>query len=163
MDLDALLERFGERARARDAAGFAALFTDDGLYDDGFFGRHAGRADIAAMLERFHVGGESFCWTFSDAVLAGDLGYATYCFSYLSREPESPGRLVVFDGIARLRLRDGLIAHYAESFDRGTAFVQLGYAPPRVSKLLDRYARGLRDTPEAARHLEARRARGLPT
>jgi hypothetical protein len=59
----------------------------------------------------------------------------------VSREPESAGRTIVFEGTSRLRLRDGLIAHYAETFDRGSAFVQLGYETARVRKLLDRYAK----------------------
>ena len=32
--------------------------------------------------------------------------------------------------------------HYAEVFDRGVAFVQLGYETGRVRKLLDRYVAG---------------------
>ena len=93
---------------------------------------------------------------------AGDTGYASYLFSYRSREPESAGGLVVFEGLSRFRLRDGAIAHYAEVFDRGIAFSQLGYAPERIGRLLARYARGLRESPAVGRHLERRRALGLP-
>ena len=89
MDFAALLARFSATVEAHDSAGFAALFSDDGRYDDYFWGSHHGRAEIAAMLDRFHVGGELFAWEFTDPVFADGLGYATYCFSYRSREPES--------------------------------------------------------------------------
>jgi hypothetical protein len=159
MAFDMLLARFAAAAQAHDGPGLAALFEPDGCYDDYFFGRHVGRDAIAAMLDRFHVGGEAFFWTFADPAIAGDVGYASYCFSYLSREPESAGALVAFDGIARLRLRGGLIAEYGEVFDRGVAFSQLGYASARTAKLLARYAAATREAPAMQRHLAQRAAR----
>jgi hypothetical protein len=156
MDFDALLARFAASVAAHDSAGFAALFTPDGRYDDYFFGSHDGRDAIAAMLDRFHVGGEAFCWQFEAPARDGDLAYASYCFSYRSREAESRGEIVVFEGISRFRLRGGLIAHYGEVFDRGVAFTQLGYATPRVAKLLDRYATAFRAGPAVERHLAYR-------
>ena len=160
MDFAALLARFSATVEAHDSAGFAALFSDDGRYDDYFWGSHHGRAEIAAMLDRFHVGGELFAWEFTDPVFADGLGYATYCFSYRSREPESAGRIVMFDGMSRFRVRDGLIAHYAEVFDRGMAFAELGYANERTGKLLARYGRSLVDGPTGQRHLAYRAGRG---
>jgi len=151
-----LLSRFADAVQAHDSKALAQLFTADGCYDDGFFGLHTGREAIAAMLDRFHVGGESFFWQFHDPVFAADRGYARYVFSYRSREPESAGRIVVFAGIAFLRLRDGRIAEYREVFDRGVAFTQLGYATPRIAKLLSRYAREFVATEEAQAHLRAR-------
>ncbi|MEI7445618.1 MAG: nuclear transport factor 2 family protein [Burkholderiales bacterium] len=162
MDFDTLLARFARAVHTRDAAGLAALFTEDGTYEDYFFGAHHGRDEIAAMLERFHVGGEAFHWEFVEPVCVNDTGYASYLFSYRSKEPESAGRLIVFEGMCRMRLREGLIAHYAEAFDRGVAFSQLGYATERTAKLLARYAAGLRVQPAIERHLAHRRARGLP-
>ena len=162
MSFTALLERFERAVLAHDTAALVALFAPDGRYDDGFFGEHAGRDAIAAMFERFHVGGEAFLWEFSDPADAGALAYASYVFSYRSKEPESAGRLIVFEGIARFRLRDGLIAEYFEVFDRGVAFSQLGYAGERTSRLLARYAAGLRATPAVERHVARRRALELP-
>jgi hypothetical protein len=153
---EALLERFAAAVGAHDSAGFAALFTADGCYDDYFFGEHHGRDAISEMLDRFHVGGEAFCWQFLEPVGGADLAYASYCFSYRSREPESPGKLIVFEGMSRFRLRDGLIAHYAEAFDRGVAFSQLGYETARIRKLIDRYAGALRDGALVRRHLAYR-------
>ena len=156
MDFDTLLARFSRASHDHDDAAFAALFTPDGRYDDYFFGAHTGRDEIAAMLGRFHVGGEAFRWDFADPVCVGDLGYASYVFSYRSREPESAGRVIAFEGIAKLRLRDGLIAHYTEVFDRGIAFSQLGYATARTAKLLARYADAFHARPDVAAHLAAR-------
>jgi len=65
---------------------------------------------------------------------------------------------VIFEGTSRFRLRDGQIEHYAEVFDRGVAFTQLGYAPERIVKLLGRYARGFREGETARQHLPYREA-----
>lgn len=141
MDFPDLLDRFASAAAAGDARRFAALFTPEGSYDDGFFGVHRGRTAIAAMLERFHAGGEAFRWQFAEPLADARIGYARYVFSYRSKQPESRGRLIVFEGMSRFAFgSDGLIADYAEVFDRGVAFVRLGYAEPRVAKLLARYA-----------------------
>ena len=51
MSLTALLTSFEQAAATRDVPRFAALFTPEGRYHDGFFGTHQGRAAIAAMLE----------------------------------------------------------------------------------------------------------------
>jgi ketosteroid isomerase-like protein len=153
---EALLGRFSAAVAAHDSPGFAALFAPDGRYDDYFFGEHSGRDAIAAMLDRFHVGGEAFHWEFVEPVCSGDLAYARYVFSYRSREPESAGQVIVFEGTSRFRLRDDLILHYAETFDRGVAFTQLGYAKPRIAKLLDRYTAAFRATPAVEGHLSRR-------
>ena len=148
MAFTTLLERFERAAREHDTAALVALFAPDGRYDDGFFGAHAGRDAIAAMFERFHVGGEAFLWEFADAADAGDLAYASYVFSYRSKEPESAGRLVVFEGIARFRLRDGLIAEYFESVNGCVAMAQLGVAPERMAKVARKWADRLLARPD---------------
>jgi uncharacterized protein (TIGR02246 family) len=161
--LGALLERFARAVAARDSAGFASLFTRDGRYHDGFFGVHDGRDAIAAMLERFYVGGEAFFWQFFDPAVAGDIGYARYVFSYRSRQPDSAGQVIVFEGIAQLRLRGGLIAEYDEAFDRGIAFTQLGYDTARIGKLLGRYSGEFTASPRARAHLAARPPAASPS
>jgi len=153
-----LLDRFAAAVGARDTRGLAALFTEDGVYDDYFFVTHGGRDVIAHMLDRFYDGGEDFVWQFTEPACTGPLGYARYAFSYRSREPDSRGQLVIFEGTSRFRLRDGQIEHYAEVFDRGVAFTQLGYAPERIVKLLGRYARGFREGETARQHLPYREA-----
>ena len=154
---ETLLDRFSAAVGAHDSNGLAALFAEDGSYDDYFFGRHEGRAEIAQMLDRFHEGGERFHWQFLEPLSQGPLGYARYLFSYRSTQPESAGEMIVFEGMARFRLRaDGLIGEYAEVFDRGLAFSQLGYAPERIGKLMSRYAAGFRASERVAAHLQSR-------
>ena len=60
-----LLTSFGDAVQANDGQRLAALFTEDGVYEDGFFGAHAGRAAIAAMLQRFHDTGSNYLWGLS--------------------------------------------------------------------------------------------------
>src|SRR5579883_1523843 len=120
MDFPALLDRFAAAVVANDGAGLAALFTEDGTYDDGFFGAHAGRAAIARMLQRFHDTGGDYRWDW--------------------RDPGCAGRPVGFDGIGRFRFANGLIARYDEAFDRGVALVQLGFPAERIRRVLEKAA-----------------------
>src|SRR5207302_567156 len=48
-----LLTAFAAAVEA-NGDGLASLFTEDGTYEDGFFGAHMGRTAIAMMLQRFH-------------------------------------------------------------------------------------------------------------
>ena len=149
MTFDQLLERFASAVGARDTAGLAALFTADGIYDDYFFGPHQGRESIAAMLDRFYDGGEAFSWEFVEPACSADTGYARYCFSYRSREPDSLGELVIFEGISRFRLRDGLIAEYRESVNGCVAMSQLGVGAERMAKVARKWSDRLLATPES--------------
>lgn len=150
----ALLESFSSCAAANDGERLARLFTPEGTYDDYFFGPHTGRAAIAAMLDRFHEGGEQFRWEFFEPLSDGKLGYARYRFSYRSKVPGSEGKMIAFEGISVMRLKDGLIEHYGEVFDRGTAFVQLGFAPGKVARLLEKYAEAQNASPAFRGHVE---------
>jgi len=150
----ALLTTFAEAVQANDGPGLADLFTEDGVYEDGFFGSHSGRPAIAAMLQRFHDTGSSYLWEFLDPVGNGAVGYARFRFSYASRLPESLGRPVLFEGISCFRFRSDLIARYSEAFDRGVALVQLGFPAERIRRILDRAAAAQNQPPEARRHLD---------
>lgn len=151
---ETLLGRFSACAETNDGDALANLFTPDGTYDDYLFGAHTGRAAVAAMLARFHEGGEQFRWEFHEPVCDGSTGYARYRFSYRSKVAESAGKPIVFEGMCRMLLRDGLIEHYAEVFDRGAAFVQLGFPAGKVARLLEKYAAAQNAAPEFRAHLE---------
>jgi hypothetical protein len=153
MQFTELLQRFAAAVMADDRQGLARLFTQDGVYEDGFFGVHAGHEAIAAMLQRFHDTGANYLWEFVDPIAAGDLGYARFRFSYVSCLPGSAGRPVFFAGISCFTLRDGLIAHYREAFDRGVALVQLGFAAERIRRILERAAAAQNRSSAAERHL----------
>ena len=149
-----LLTAFAAAVAANDGDGLALLFTEYGTYEDGFFGAHTGRLAIAAMLQRFHDTGRDYFWEFLDPVSDGSVGYARFRFSYASRLKEAVGRPVLFEGMSCFHLRDGLIAHYREPFDRGVALVQLDFSAERLKPILEKAAAAQNRSPEARRHLD---------
>jgi ketosteroid isomerase-like protein len=136
VDFQDLLSRFAKAVAANDGAAFAALFAEDGIYDDGFFGEYQGRSAIAAMLQHFHETGSNYRWDFFDPLSDGRTAYARYRFSYASSMPGAEGKPVVFEGTSHFVFRDGLIARYEESFDRGMALAQQDFAAERIKKVL---------------------------
>ncbi len=153
MDFAELVQRFGAAAASGDGDALADLFTADGTYDDYFFGPHAGRDAIKRMLAHFAEGGSNFRWDFFDPVRSGNLGYASYRFSYDSTHADAIGTRVLFDGIGRFELEGDRIRRYSEVFDRGMALAQQAYAPERLSKLLLKYAAATNARPEWKGHL----------
>jgi ketosteroid isomerase-like protein len=158
MDFPALLSRFAKAVEANDGPGLAALFTPDGVYDDGFFGEYQGAQAIAEMLQHFHDTGTKYRWDFFDLLSDGRIGYARYRFSYVSKVPGAEGKPVVFEGTSFLTFRDGKIARYAEVFDRGVALVQQDFPPERLKKVLAKAAARQNAGREAKEHLARFRA-----
>jgi len=153
-DFAALLTTFADAVQTNRGQSLAMLFTEDGVYEDGFFGSHTGRSAIAAMLQRFHDTGSSYLWQFGDPVSNGAIGYAGFRFSYASRLPESMGRPVLFEGISCFRFRGELIARYSEAFDRGVALVQLAFPAERIRRIQEKAAAAQNRLPAARRHLD---------
>lgn len=154
MDLAPMLARFSAAVESGNGEALAELFTPDGVYDDYFFGAsEPGRAGIRDMLAHFYEGGESFKWEFFDPLASATLGYASYRFSYTSKLPEAKGSRVVFEGISRFELGDGLIRRYSEVFDRGMALAQQDFAAERLKKVALKYASRLKAKPQSANHL----------
>jgi len=153
-EFTALLRRMTEAAEAGDGARFARCFTEDAVYHDYIYGDHHGRAEIAHMLEgMFHRDAAQYRWEMFDPVCDGRLGYAWSLSRFTSKIPEFAGRPVVIDGMSRFELRDGLIADYSESVNGGVAMAQLGVAAPRLEKVLQRWARELRERPSVVSYL----------
>ena len=148
-----MLDAFTKAVEANDGRRLAALFTEDGVYDDGFYGAHRGREAIATMLQRFHDEGRDFKWDFLDPVSDGGKGYARYCFSYASRLSGHRDRPVVFRGTSFFSLRDGQIAHYTETFDRGMAMAQLDFPPERIKRALTKLSDRQNAEAECSVHL----------
>jgi len=153
VDFSDLLSRFTKAVAANDGTAFSALFTEDGVYDDGFFGEYKGRKAIADMLQHFHDTGSNYRWDFFDALSDGRTGYARYRFSYASGMPGAEGKPVVFEGISHFVLRDGLIARYEEAFDRGMALAQQDFAAERIKKVLNKLADRQNASAAAQEHL----------
>ena len=154
MDVKSLLRSFCGAVEARDGKGFAALFTEEGIYHDVFYGAFKGREKIAEMIDDwFYRTARDFRWEMFRPVSDGTMLYAYYTFSYVSTLPEAKGRRVGFDGVAIMRLEDGKIAEYREVANTGPGFVQMGFAPERIAKILSREGEHLRQQPEWQRHV----------
>jgi ketosteroid isomerase-like protein len=153
-DFPALLRSFAAAVVANDGAGLAALFTDDGVYEDGFFGANKGHDAIARMLAKFHATGTNYRWDFFDPLADGRIGYARWRFSYASKMPGAEGKPVVFEGTSLFEFRGERIARYSEAFDRGVALVQQDFPAERLRKILVKTAQAQNATPECREHLK---------
>jgi ketosteroid isomerase-like protein len=153
MGTNALLEKFCSAVERRDGKGFAELFTEDGVYHDVFYGAFKGRAKIAEMIDDwFHRTARDFRWDMFRPVSDGKTLYAYYTFSYVSTLPEAKGKRVGFEGVSMMSLRDGKIVDYREVANVGPGFVDMGFAPERVAKILAKEGAHLKQQPEWKRH-----------
>ncbi len=153
MDATALLKQFCSAVERRDGTGFASLFTEDGVYHDVFYGAFKGREKIAEMIDDwFHRTAREFRWEMFRPVSDGKTLYAYYTFSYVSTLPEAQGKRVGFEGVSMMGLSDGKIAEYREVANVGPGFVDMGFAPERVSKILAKEGAHLKKQPEWQRH-----------
>ncbi|MGM4925218.1 nuclear transport factor 2 family protein [Tardiphaga sp. 804_B3_N1_9] len=154
MDATALLRAFCDAVEQRDGQSFAALFTEDGVYHDVFYGAFEGRAKIADMVDDwFYRTAEDFRWDMHTPVSDGTTLYARYTFSYRSKLPEANGGRAMFEGVAIMTLRDGKIVSYHEVANTAPAFVDLHFAPERIAKIVGKQNGALKARPEMARHL----------
>jgi ketosteroid isomerase-like protein len=154
MDTQILLRRFADAVQNRDGADFAALFTEDAVYHDVFYGAFHGRQKIAELVnDWFYRTAEDFRWHLYDPVSNGKTLYARYTFSYKSLLPEAQGKRVMFEGVAIFTLRDGQIADYREVANTGPALLDLGFPAERVAKILGKAGAELKNRAEAQPHL----------
>jgi ketosteroid isomerase-like protein len=154
MDIPALLRAFCDAVERRDGNAFAALFAEDGVYHDVFYGSFTGRTAIAEMIDdRFYRTATDFRWDMHEPVCDGRTLYARYTFSYRSTLPEAKGARAMFEGVAIMTLRDGLITSYREVADTAPAFVDMNFAPERIAKIAAKQGDALKARPEMRRHL----------
>ena len=154
MDTVALLREFSAAAEAEDAARFAALFAEDGVYHDVFYGEFVGRARIAAMIrDWFCRDATDFRWDMFDPVCDGVTLYARYLFSYRSKSPGADGKRAMFEGVSIMTLGDGSILSYREVAHTTPGLADMGFAPERIARLAAKEGAALRRRDEAARHL----------
>jgi ketosteroid isomerase-like protein len=155
MNLTAMLRAFCDAVEQRNGKAFAALFTEDGVYHDVFYGAFSGRAEIADMVDdRFYRTATDFRWNMHDPVSDGETLYARYTFSYRSTMPEAKGARAMFEGVAIMKLRDGKILGYHEVANTAPAFVELNFAPERIARIVAKQGAELKARPEMKRHLE---------
>ncbi len=155
MEASTLLRGFCAAVESRNGAAFAALFTEDGTYHDVFYGAFTGRAKIAGMIDDwFYRTASDFRWDMHDPVSDGRTLYARYTFSYKSKLPEAKGARAMFEGVAIITLRDGLIAEYHEVANTATGFADMNFAPERIAKIVAKQGAALKARPEMARHVK---------
>ena len=154
MNLTAMLRAFCDAVEQRNGKAFAALFTEDGVYHDVFYGAFSGHAEIADMIdEHFYRTATDFRWDMHAPVSDGETLYARYTFSYRSTLPEAKGARGMFEGVAIMKLRDGKILDYQEVANTAPAFVELNFAPERIAKIVAKQGAALKARPEMKRHL----------
>jgi len=154
METTAMLRAFCSAVERRDGKALADLFTEDGVYHDVFYGDFRGRQRVAELIDDwFHRTAKDFRWDMHRPVSDGQMLYAYYTFIYVSTLPEAGGRRVGFEGVAMMKLRDGKIAEYREVANVGPAFVDLGFPPERVSKILAKEGKHLKAQPDFKRHV----------
>jgi hypothetical protein len=132
------------------------------VYHDCFHGTFAGREAIASLVDDwFYRTAENFHWTFHDPVFDGATLYARYAFSYRSRLEGSPATRTGFEGVAIMRLRDGLVQEYREVAHTGPVLAALNFAPERIAAIMARHDRQVWASAEFAAHRKISDA-GLP-
>jgi ketosteroid isomerase-like protein len=155
MNTSAMLRSFCDAVERRDGEAFAALFTEDGVYHDVFYGVFEGREKISELIDDwFYRTANDFRWDMHAPVSDGSTLYARYTFSYRSTLPEAGGARVMFEGVSIMKLRDGLIAEYHEVANTAPAFVDMNFAPERIAKIVAKQGAALKARPEMARHLK---------
>lgn len=154
MPAERLLHDFCRAVERRNGKALSALFTEDGIYHDVFYGAFEGREKIAELIDDwFYRTATNFRWDMHDPVSDGEKLYARYTFSYRSLLPEAKGARAMFEGVAIMKLRDGLIAEYGEVANTAPAFVDLNFAPERMAKIFAKQGAALKARPEMQRHL----------
>jgi ketosteroid isomerase-like protein len=154
MNLAAMLRAFCDAVEQRNGKAFAALFTEDGVYHDVFYGAFSGHAEIADMIDdHFYRTATDFRWDMHVPVSDGETLYARYTFSYRSTLPEAKGARAMFEGVAIMELRDGKILGYREVANTAPAFVDMNFAPDRIARIVAKQGAALKARPEMKRHL----------
>jgi ketosteroid isomerase-like protein len=155
MNVTTTLRTFCDAVERRDGKACAALFSEDGVYHDVFYGAFKGRAKIAEMIDDwFYRTATDFRWDMHAPVTDGTTLYARYTFSYRSTLREAKGARAMFEGVAIMTLKDGLIAEYHEVANTATGFVDMNFAPERIAKIMVKQGAALKARPEMARHLK---------
>jgi ketosteroid isomerase-like protein len=137
----------------RDGAAMAALFTEDGVYHDVFYGEFAGRARIAELVNDWiYRAAKDTRWDMFDVVGDGERVYGRYIWSYVSTLPEADGKRVGFEGVCMLKLRGGLITEYREIANTAPALLDIGFPAERVAKIMGRQGIAFKVRADVAAH-----------
>lgn len=155
MTFTEILSKFTAAVEAGDGAALGRLFTEDGVYDDTFYGEFTGPDGIADMINNhFQRDAKNFRWDMREPLVGDGIAYTNWSFSYESRLPDVAGKRIIFEGMSRFRLNGGKILRYDEVFDMGIALSQTAFSPDRITKIVSKAADRLRDRHADTRHLK---------
>ncbi|HUT50001.1 MAG TPA: nuclear transport factor 2 family protein [Alphaproteobacteria bacterium] len=153
MEFEDIVTAFGAAVEAGDGTALGALFTEDGVYHDIFYGAFEGRAAIKDMLEGiFHRDAKDFRWEFLDPASNGTVGYAHWLFSYTSTTPHTDGQRVVFDGVGLFFMEDGLIARYEDVSNSVVPLKKMNVPQPVIDRQVDKWQGWLEARPGYGSH-----------
>lgn len=144
MEFEKLIKEMTSAIVVCDGARAAACFTDEGFYDDIFYGVFR-KAVIPDLVENhFHRDSENLVWEICETASTTQVGFARYIFSYDSKLSEAKGKRAIFEGVSVCRLYSGKIVSYHEVANVHTGLSMMDFQPVRLSKIAQRQAKSLR-------------------
>ena len=150
-----LLKDFAAAVEVGDGKALAALFTEDGVYDDIFYGEFHGRPAIRGMVEKiFWRDARDFLWEFRNPVASEEIGYASWLFSYTSTTKHNNGRRCGFEGVGVFHLRDGLIARYEDRCNAVAPLRNMGVPFEVIDRMARKWHSGFLARAGVDRHMK---------
>jgi len=144
MEFEKLIKKMTSAIVVCDGAGAATCFTEDGFYDDVFYGVFR-KPFIPDLVENhFHRDSKNLEWEICETASTTQVGFARYIFSYDSKLPEARGKRAVFEGVSVCHLYSGKIVSYHEVANVHTGLSMMDFQPARLSKIAHRQANALR-------------------
>ncbi|MCY4238624.1 MAG: nuclear transport factor 2 family protein [Rhodospirillaceae bacterium] len=152
---NSLLKDFAAAVEVGDGTALAQLFTEDGVYDDIFYGEFHGRKAIKDMLERlFWRDGKDFLWEFRNPAATDTIGYAQWLFSYTSGTRHNDGKRCGFEGVGIYHLRSGLIARYEDQCNAVTPLREMGVPLDVIDRMAGEWRHKFLARDGADRHMK---------
>jgi hypothetical protein len=147
------VKAFNKAIASADGDAVAALFTENGVYDDLVYGPQVGHFAIRDLFRRMKGSGRDYRADIEDVVSSDTQAYGRYRFSFTTQNGPYAERRVAIEGIGHFSFRDGLIAHYQETANQGLTLVQLGMEPEKIERVLKRWTIELLSDPKMQPHL----------
>lgn len=152
-EFNELLVEFTTSVEKGDGSRLSKLFTEDGVYDDVFYGMFHGRKGISSMLEElFHRDGQNFIWEMLNPVHNKETGYARWRFSFDCQLDHIKGKRIFMDGVGLFNLRNGLISKYEDCVRSAELFQQMELPQDKEVKVVTKMREKMLDTQDWSAH-----------
>jgi hypothetical protein len=146
-----LIDGFVEGMVSANRARLAEVMTETCIYHDHLYGDFNGLDHIVSGLASMIAEhGSTPIWAFDDLISDGITGYATYVSSMTS---SVTGQRLIFEGMARFRLKEGRIADYYEMFDNGYVLAQVVADDTHLAKTLRKRVKAMLASYEGTQHV----------